>query len=190
MRAVSNSDYRLVTRALSGDRRAGEALVTRHHGDLFNLFMWLTRDPELAENLTQETFVRVWERLSQFRGESSFRTWSHSIAYSILSSHHREEARESHALREYALRANAHPDARRRAETRAALAEALAQLSKQEQQVVVLCKLQGFTLAEAAEMVSRPVGTLAWQMAQALRKLRGLLAEDISAGDVQPAENR
>jgi DNA-directed RNA polymerase specialized sigma24 family protein len=138
---MAGGDRKLAQQALSGDARAGEALAARLRPDLLNLFLWLTRDPDLSESLTQEAFARIWERLGQFRGESSLRSWAHAVA-------------------------------------RLTLAEALGKLPDAERRVVVLCKLQGFTLAEAANILGEPVGTLAWRISEGMKTLRGLLADE------------
>jgi len=172
------TDRRLVRRVMDGDTHAQNAFATRFHTDLFNLFLWLTRDPDLSENLTQDTFLRVWERLGQFRGESSLRTWLHKVGISLLAEYRRTEARESRALADYARSAipQTWPERLRRAELRVALAQALTELPEGERRVIVLCKLQGFTLSEAAGILGEPLGTLAWRVAEGLKKLRVLLS--------------
>lgn len=174
---MAGGDRKLARQALSGDARAGETLAARLRPDLLNLFLWLTRDPDLSENLTQEAFARIWERLAQFRGESSLRSWAHAVALSVLAGHHRESARHSRALAEYARQTADNREAVR-AEARLALAEALGKLPDPERRVVVLCKLQGFTLAEAANILGEPIGTLAWRISEGMKALRGLLADE------------
>lgn len=181
-------DRRLVARAQRGERPAQEALAVRLRPDLHNLFLWLTRDPEQAETLTQETLLRFWSRLPQFRGESSLRTWAHTIALSLLSEQRRSEGREAEALARYARETLPEPSAEqeRRAELRVALAQALASLPDPERRVIVLCKLQGFTLAEASRLLGEPVGTLAWRSAEALKKLRMRLSDEPSSAPQAP----
>jgi len=186
---VALKDRGLVRKVLEGDTHAQEAFAVRYRGDLLNLFLWLTRDPDLAENLTQDTFLRVWERLGQFRGESGLRTWVHRVALSLLADHRRSEVRKGRALEDYARSSVPEGQAEqiRRAEMRAALAHALAELPEDERRVVVLCKLQGFTLAEAAGLLGEPVGTLAWRMAEGLKQLRALLSGARDSAADKPA---
>jgi len=177
---MGSADHRLVQRVLRGDRAAGESLARCYHVDLFNLFVWLTHDAELAQNLTQDTFVRIWERLPQFRGESGLRSWVHAVAFSVLALHRRDASRETRALAEYAER-SARREAQGRPETRMALADALSRLSDDERRAVVLCKLQGFTLKDAAAILGQPAGTVAWRVAEGLKKMRAVLADDPAA---------
>lgn len=176
---MHRADRKLAQRVLAGDARAIASFTQECQRDLFNLFMWLTRDQELAEDLTQDTLVRCWERLSQYRGQAPLRTWVHKVALSLLAGHKRKDARGTRALKELAEAQAAGSSSRptSQLELRLALADALARLPAAERRVVVLCKLQGFTLAEAAAMLDQPTGTVAWQIAESLKKLRSLLAD-------------
>jgi RNA polymerase sigma-70 factor (ECF subfamily) len=176
---IYRADRKLAQRVLSGDGRAAATFLARFQGGLFNLFMWLTRDPELSEDLTQDTIVRCWERLHQYRGKAALRTWVHKVGLSQLVGHKRREARDARTLEALAEAQSSDVPSRSTSqlEARMALADALAQLPDAERRVVVLCKLQGFTLAEAAAMLGQPRGTVAWQVAEGLKKLRDLLTD-------------
>jgi RNA polymerase sigma-70 factor (ECF subfamily) len=186
---VHRGDRRLVKRLLAGDARAAATFADRFQRDLHNLFCWLTRDPELAEDLTQDTLLRCWEHLSQYRGEAALRTWVHRIALSRLAAQRRTDARERRATLALGEVERANSESRHsRAETRAALADALGQLPEAERRAVALCKIQGFTLREAAAMLDVPVGTVAWQVATAAKKLRDLLADWCPGVPASPAK--
>src|SRR5712692_10462339 len=75
------SDRALVRRILSGDRAAGEGLVTAQYAPINSMLRHLTDGVETAEGLTQQTFVKAWQALAAFRGEASLATWLHHIAY-------------------------------------------------------------------------------------------------------------
>jgi len=186
---MHRADRKLAQRVIAGDARAAAAFTQQCQRDVFNLFMWLTRDPELAEDLTQDTIVRCWERLAQYRGKAALRTWVHKVALSLLAGHKRKDAREKCALADFAeaQAASASNRSAARLEMRLALADVLAQLPAAERRVVVLCKLQGFTLAEAAAMLNQPRGTVAWQVAEGLKKLRGTLADWAPENQAAPA---
>lgn len=77
----SNADDALVRAAARGDRRAFEQLYRRHAGRVFAVILRLQGgDRARAEDLTQEAFVRVWQKLPEFRFESAFTTWLHRLA--------------------------------------------------------------------------------------------------------------
>src|SRR5207237_176762 len=70
----------LVVRACSGDSRAFERLYREHVGRVYGLCLRMTRDPHLAEDCTQETFINAWRALSKFETRSALSTWLHRIA--------------------------------------------------------------------------------------------------------------
>lgn len=76
--AVSDQD--LSRRATSGDYEAFEELVRRYESSVYHLALKITRSPEEAEEVLQETFLSVFENLKDFRGDSSFKTWLYRIA--------------------------------------------------------------------------------------------------------------
>ncbi|MES2525387.1 MAG: RNA polymerase sigma factor [Gemmatimonadota bacterium] len=76
-----------VAAAVAGDRRAFERLYRLHVDRVYSLCARMLGDRTLAEELTQDVFVRVWEKLPQFRAESAFATWLHRVAVNVVLSH-------------------------------------------------------------------------------------------------------
>jgi RNA polymerase sigma factor (sigma-70 family) len=74
----------LIDAARSGDRRAFESLYRLHVGRVYAVCLRLTAHVETAEELTQEAFVRAWQRLSSFRGDSAFGTWLHRLTVNVV----------------------------------------------------------------------------------------------------------
>ncbi len=83
-RALRLNDYDLVKRARDGDQIAFRALYDKNVDRVFRLCFRMVGDEGLAREYTQDAFVRVWERLHQFRGDSAFSMWLHSIAVSVV----------------------------------------------------------------------------------------------------------
>src|SRR5690606_29174356 len=69
----------LVRRACNGDQHAFEALYQAHYRRVYALCLRLSGDAAAAEELTQEAFVRAWQKLATFRGEAQFSTWLHRL---------------------------------------------------------------------------------------------------------------
>jgi len=82
--AFPREDDRFVEAARTGDRRAFESLYTRHVGRVYAICLRLTANVQTAEELTQEAFVRAWQRLSSFRGDSAFATWLHRLTVNVV----------------------------------------------------------------------------------------------------------
>ena len=80
-------------RAASGDRLAFERLYRKHATRIFSLCARMVADRTRAEELTQDVFVRAWEKLHLFRGESSFATWLHRLAVNVVLNDRKTEGR-------------------------------------------------------------------------------------------------
>ena len=74
----------LVARAAAGDREAFEGLYRAHVGRVYALCARMSGDRATAEELTQDVFVRAWDKLALFRGESAFSTWLHRLAVNVV----------------------------------------------------------------------------------------------------------
>ncbi len=85
----------LIHRAQQGDRTAFEALYRAHAGRVYALCLRLTADRALAEERTQDAFVRAWERLATFRGESAFSSWLHRLTVNEVLLGRRAERRRA-----------------------------------------------------------------------------------------------
>ncbi len=90
--AVVDEDQGLVQRACAGERDAFYALVSRYERALYRSAMAITRNPADAEEVVQETFLRAYEHLAQFRGEAKFQTWLPQIELNTA----RMKLRKSH----------------------------------------------------------------------------------------------
>ena len=74
----------VISRAAAGDRLAFEGIYREHVGRVYALCVRMAGDRGAAEELTQDVFVRAWEKLSLFRGESAFSTWLHRLAVNVV----------------------------------------------------------------------------------------------------------
>jgi RNA polymerase sigma-70 factor (ECF subfamily) len=79
--------------AAAGDRQAFERLYRKHLNRVFSLCARMVADRTRAEELTQDVFVRAWEKLHLFRGESSFATWLHRLAVNVVLNDRKTEGR-------------------------------------------------------------------------------------------------
>src|SRR5262249_24270519 len=88
----TSSDLALVSRAVSGERTAFEALVKRYGGRVFRICRAMTKEREAAEDCFEQTFLLAWQNLYQFRAEAQFSTWLSRIAVNaVLSQWRRRE---------------------------------------------------------------------------------------------------
>jgi RNA polymerase sigma-70 factor (ECF subfamily) len=165
----------LVQRILSGDKAAGEQFVIEHYEAIFRFLRNLTGNKEDAEDLTQQTFLRAWEALPSFRGDSSLSTWLHSIAYREYT-HWLRSRREFVPLDEIVDM----PDEQANQNLEAVLLRwAIYRLDPEHREVFVLYYVQGFSVSEIAKIIGVPAGTVKSRLFFARQKLRELLSDVI-----------
>jgi RNA polymerase sigma-70 factor (ECF subfamily) len=154
------SDPILVTRAKDGDSDALEALLGRHQTKVERLARHMLRDPDDASDAAQEALAKVCVRIGQFKGGAQFSTWLHRLVVNTcLDAVERRRARTHEPLADH-LPSDADParDAGN-AELRRELCDALAGVSPQQAQVVLLKDALGYSFEEIAQAAGMPVGT-------------------------------
>jgi RNA polymerase sigma-70 factor, ECF subfamily len=169
-----DTDARLLEQIRSGDAEAGRRFVGEQYPGIYRYLLYLTGQPELAEDLTQETFLQGWRHLDTFQGRASLKTWLHRIA-------HREflaalRRRRAQAPLEETLEVAA-PDATAWVES-VALREVIDRLPLEQRAVVLLHYLEGYSSSEIARIVDAPAATVRYRLAQAREQLRQELGED------------
>lgn len=159
---------RMVRRAQPGDADAFEGVYRAHVGRIHALCLRMSGDVQQAESLTQDVFVRAWEKLSSFRGESRFSTWLHRLAINVIlqdrRTRGRRQAREQQVedLERYAVAVTeAMPG------TKVDLERAIAGLPKGAREVLVLRDIQGFKYRKIAELTGVSLGTVKAQIHRA-----------------------
>ncbi len=163
----------LVERAQSGDSRAFEALYRRLVGRIYGLCLRMARDAQRAEELTQDVFVRAWERLGSFRGESKFTTWLHRLAVNVVLQDGRARGRRE--SREELVEDPGAYLKRVRAEfpgTMMDLERAIASLPEGARTVVILRDIYGYKYDEIANMQGVALGTVKAQIHRARKMMR------------------
>jgi RNA polymerase sigma-70 factor (ECF subfamily) len=177
------TDQQLVARCLAGDRAAERALYDAHVDRVFRLAYRLAGDSDLAQDFTQETFIRAFDRLGQYRGDASLATWLHTIATSVSLNGMRSVTR----LRTRSTPIDDLPEmpsaGARRAphDLRERLHAAIDALSVKLRPVFVMHDVEGYTHEEIGNALGIPVGTSKARLFDARAKLRAALA--LFAGD-------
>lgn len=160
----------LVARARQRDARAFEELYRLHHRRVYALALRLTGSAAQAEEVTQEAFVKAWEALPSFRGESAFSTWLHGLAVHVALRHERSERRRTARIEAVDDLGRFGAAARRAIpETSLGLERAVAALPDGARRVLVLHDIQGYRHAEIARLLGIAVGTVKAQLHRARR---------------------
>jgi RNA polymerase sigma-70 factor, ECF subfamily len=170
------TELRLVRQAQGGDLVAFERLYRDNERKVFGLCYRLSSDPALAEELTQEVFVRAWRKLSSFRGESAFSSWLYPLTVNVALSERRSRRR-----RDARIIATEDPASLERAprspapETGFDLQKAMAALPPGARAVFVLHDVEGRTHEEIGKLLGLAAGTSKAQLHRARRLLREAL---------------
>ena len=129
----------LVGRAKEGDHDAFEALYRRTSGRIYALCLRMCGNADEAEELTQDVYVRCWQKLETFRGDSQFTTWLHRLAVNLILQQRRKWAKTSERERGTAdLERFGHRAVEALPETKVDLERAIASLPKGAREVLVL----------------------------------------------------
>ena len=170
-----------VERAARGDRQAFERLYRLHVDRIYSLCTRMVGDRTRAEELTQDAFVRAWEKLAQFRGESAFGTWLHRLAVNVVLNDRQTEGRrrgrqddsveDVDTMAHGSVHAEAHPA------LSIDLERAIAGLPPGARKVFVLHDVEGYTHDEIGEILGVTAGGCKAQ----LHRARLLLREALNA---------
>ncbi len=196
--AIANesfADAPLAERIRSGDQVAFEQLVRDYQPRIYGLLCRLVGDPEEARDLAQETFLKVYQKIGQFRGDSTLRTWIYSIATRLACNHRRWWFRRKRhqtmsiddpfgddqlAIRE--TLADERPDAQQTLlsrESQARLIRALGRIKPAYRTAVVLRDVEGCSYEEIAAVLQVSLGTVKSRIARGRESLRKeMLNED------------
>ena len=167
-----------VALAAAGDRRAFERLYRQHVARVFSLCARMVNDRTRAEELTQDVFVRAWEKLSLFRGESAFGTWLHRLTVNVVLNDRKTEGRQRSRFSDdddgdgiEVLQARHHAPG-----DRMDLEMAVNKLPKGARRVFTLHDVEGYKHEEIAEMLGVTTGATKAQLHRARMLLREALS--------------
>ena len=169
------TDAELIAAHRAGDREAFGRLAVRHTYRMWGVAVRTLGDPEDAADAVQDALVAAYRRAGSYRGEASVRTWLHRILINTCMDrlrHDRVRPTVPWPTREVPARG---PDQATELATRLAVADALALLPPEQRVAVVLVDVQGWALAEVAEVLGVPLGTVKSRCARGRARLARLL---------------
>ena len=173
---ASDSDLMLVQRTVAGDQKAYGLLVVKYRRRIERLIGRMVRDAELVEDIAQETFIRAYRALHQFRGDAQFYTWLYRIAVNTAKKA-LVDLKRNPVISENAMRSNSEEDETSYTdneltsdetpetvlaakEIAATVNAAMEALPEDLRQAVTLREIEGLSYEEIAEVMGCPIGTV------------------------------
>ena len=173
----ADTDQMLVERTVAGDQKAYELLVIKYQRRIERLIGRMVRDTDLVEDIAQETFIRAYRALAQFRGDAQFYTWLYRIAVNTAKKALVDMKRDP-IVSESALRGGSDDDDETSGveneltsaetpetvlaakEIAATVNSAMEALPDELRQAVTLREIEGLSYEEIAEVMNCPIGTV------------------------------
>ncbi len=166
-------DLQLVERVREGDKRAFGLLVEKYRRRVIRLLSRMVRNPEDMEDIAQETFIKAYRALPQFRGDAAFYTWLYRIAVNTAKNHLVARGKAMRTVSDHAVNDDDEPDERLVAQDNntpesellskqvaIAVNEAVDALPEELRQAITLREMEGLSYEEIAETMDCPIGTV------------------------------
>lgn len=168
-----DSDLLLVEQVRAGDKRAFGLLVEKYRRKIVRLISRMVRDPDEMEDVAQETFIKAYRALPQFRGEAAFYTWLYRIAVNTAKNHLVSRRKDLPTVSAQAVNDEDEPDDRLVAQdigtpeseliskqVAIAVNQAVDALPEELRQAITLREIEGLSYEEIAESMGCPIGTV------------------------------
>jgi RNA polymerase sigma-70 factor (ECF subfamily) len=173
----ATGDAALVARARGGDHRAFEDLVRRHKDGVLNLARRMVADADAAEDVTQEALIKAYRQLHRFRGNAAFSTWLYRIAVNEARGYLRSQGRrQARWEKQRDMEASETPPPEP-GEQQGPLVALLQELPEKQRAALALFYLEELSLAQIADAVGAPVGTVKAWLSRGRDRLRRLAKE-------------
>ena len=183
---MDTDETALIERCRAGDLAAFEPLVEKYRQRVYRLAYNVLRDPEEAWDVAQDAFIRAFQALPSFRGDSAFYTWLFRIVMNVARDRARQHAARGRAFgtervdekdwdRILVDQGTAPDSHATQIEERERIGRALATLSEPHRAIIMLSDLEGLSYREIAEVLNIPMGTVMSRLHNARRRLRDAL---------------
>ena len=194
-------EAQIVRRVLEGDVNAFEDLVTEHEKGVYAIAQRMTGNAEDAADMTQETFIKAYNSLSSFRGDSKFSVWLYRIATNVCLDFLRSRSRKptvslsvedddgEEVELDIADESQSPERLLERGLTRDAVRRGLNALSPEYRQILLLREIQGLSYEEIADVLTLEVGTVKSRIFRARKRLCAFLLADGNIPDFVPSGN-
>jgi len=183
------TENKIIQRVLAGDKNAFEHLVLANQKNVYNLALKMTRNEDDALDVSQEAFVKAYQQLNAFRGDSKFSVWLYRLTYNLCIDFIRKKSKQTTVSLDYKDDENETssyeiPDLRDlpedsaiRKEMRKTIEQSIDGLNPDHREVLIMREITGLSYDEIAETLKISVGTVKSRLARARQKVVESLKE-------------
>ena len=165
-------ETKIVKEAVKGDEDAFSSLVRMHYESVFRFAYSLCKHETDAQDITQETFIRLGRSIKNFKSNSKFTTWLFKITMSVRSDFYRKQSRQTK------IKESLEPtEASYTFSVDNPLLDALHEIPEEQKNAVILTYFEGFSHKEAAEILKCSETTVSWRIFRAKGKIKDLLTQ-------------
>ena len=176
---MDNEERILIQRCQQGDRSAYKSIFLKYKDTVYNIAYGMFSNVEDAQDMTQEVFIRVFEKISQFRFKSSFSTWLHRIVVNMCLNERRKRQRYKSNVTEFTdYHEQMHPQVKTpedellRKERKSQIQEAMDRLKDAHRTILVLREIEGLSYEELANVLQCSVGRVKSRLHESRMELR------------------
>lgn len=166
---------KLILCVANGDMSALETLYNSMYREIYGYLLSMLGNQHIAEDLAQDTFIRVYKYAPKFVPEGYGKSWVYKIAVRLALTYFKNNSKHNAELSEHIPSVT---NSEEQVVNSQVVAEAMQKISDEERQIISLHALSGFTLAEIADILNKPLGTVKWKHSQAIKKLRSILGDN------------
>jgi RNA polymerase sigma-70 factor (ECF subfamily) len=185
MEQYKDMDAQLIDEFGRGNEAAFDILFTKYNNKLYASLLAFTKSKELAEDLTQQTFIRVWKKIETFRGESSLFTWMYRIAINLAKNEFNSKETRKQVLtdviednHEFASSISSPESMAIEKESMDAVISFISSMQSDLKEAISLREFDGKSYEEIAQITSSPVGTVRSRIFRAREEILKFMKEE------------
>ena len=185
MEQFEDMDAQLIDEVEKGNQAAFDILFSKYNNKLYASLLAFTKSQDLAEDLTQKTFIRVWKKIETFRGDSSLFTWIYRIAINLAKNEFSSKQAKNQGITDniddtYDLESSvSSPESHAiEAESMQAVMDFIASLPSDLREAISLREFDGKSYEEIAQITGSPIGTVRSRIFRAREEILNFMKEE------------
>ena len=185
MEQFKDMDAQLIDEVRKGNQAAFDILFSKYNNKLYASLLAFTKSQDLAEDLTQKTFIRVWKKIETFRGDSSLFTWIYRIAINLAKNEFTSKQAKNQGITDniddtYDLESSvSSPESHAiEAESMQAVMDFIASLPTDLREAISLREFDGKSYQEIAQITGSPIGTVRSRIFRAREEILNFMKEE------------